>query len=242
MSPVTVSVVVPVFNEERTILEVLDRVARAPYPEPVTGVEIIAVDDCSGDSSAEKLAGYSPPGDTAGHVRYAWLRHEHNRGKGAALRTALVQAKGTIIIVQDADLEYDPSDYPVLLAPILSGRADVVMGSRFLGGPHRVLFHWHSLGNRFLTMLSNTLTDLNLTDMETCYKVFTGEVKERLRLTSERFGFEPEFTARVARMGLRIYEVPISYNGRTYAEGKKIGWKDGIEAIWCILKFNLWSR
>ena len=147
-----------------------------------------------------------------------------------------------MLIVQDADLEYDPSDYPGLLWPIIAGHAEVVYGSRFSSGPHRVLFFWHSVGNRFLTMLSNVFTDLNLSDMETCYKVFTREVKDRLRLTSSRFGFEPEFTARVARMGVRIYEVPISYHGRTYAEGKKIGWKDGFEAIWCILRFNLWDR
>jgi glycosyltransferase involved in cell wall biosynthesis len=158
------------------------------------------------------------------------------------LRTGFAAATGDIILVQDADLEYDPADYPVLLRPILSGNADVVYGSRFLGGPHRVLFFWHYVGNRFLTLISNMFTDLNLTDMETCYKVFSSDVLRRLELASDRFGFEPEVTAKVARLGCRIYEVPISYHGRTYAEGKKIGWKDGASAIWTILRFNIWAR
>jgi glycosyltransferase involved in cell wall biosynthesis len=242
MEAVKVSVVVPVYNEEATVAELLDHVANAPYPPSVSEVEIVAVDDCSSDGTAARLAGYRPPEGAGKPCLFGWYRHERNRGKGAGLQTGFAHATGDVIIVQDADLEYDPGDYPALLAPILTGKADVVYGSRFLSGPHRVLFFWHSVGNRFLTMLSNVLTDLNLSDMETCYKVFTRRVKDRLVITSERFGFEPEFTARVARMGVRVYEVPISYHGRTYAEGKKIGWRDGFEAIWCILKFNLWAR
>jgi glycosyltransferase involved in cell wall biosynthesis len=169
-------------------------------------------------------------------------RHAKNQGKGAALRTGLASASGEVLLIQDADLEYDPQDYPVLLKPIIDGHADVVYGSRFLGGPHRVLFFWHYLGNTFLTVLSNMFSDLNLTDMETCYKVFTRSVLNQITIRSDRFGFEPEFTAKVARLGVRIYEVPISYHGRTYAEGKKIGWKDGVSAIWSILRFNVWSR
>jgi glycosyltransferase involved in cell wall biosynthesis len=242
MEEVKVSVVVPVYNEEATITQVLDRVACAPFPPGVAEVEIVAVDDCSGDGTALRLEAYRPPAGATRPCRFSWYRHERNRGKGAGLQTGLTHSGGDVIVIQDADLEYDPADYPVLLAPILGGQADVVYGSRFLSGPHRVLFFWHSIGNRFLTTLSNMFTDLNLSDMETCYKVFTAKVKERLVITSERFGFEPEFTARVARMGVRIYEVPIAYHGRTYAEGKKIGWKDGFEAIWCILKFNVWAR
>jgi glycosyltransferase involved in cell wall biosynthesis len=170
------------------------------------------------------------------------LRHAKNRGKGAALRTGLASASGDVLLIQDADLEYDPQEYPVLLKPLIDGHADVVYGSRFLGGPHRVLFFWHYLGNSFLTLMSNMFSDLNLTDMETCYKVFTRSVLDRITIRSDRFGFEPEFTAKVARLGVRIYEVPISYHGRTYAEGKKIGWKDGVSAIWSILRFNIWSR
>ena len=237
-----VSVVIPVFNEARTVAMLLDRVAAAPYPPEVTESELVVVDDCSRDGTAALLSAYRVPEATPRPVRISVQRHEVNQGKGAAMRTGFAAATGDVLIVQDADLEYDPKDYPALLGPIIAGDAEVVYGSRFLSGPHRVLFFWHSVGNRFLTMLSNVFTDLNLSDMETCYKVCTREVKERLRLTSDRFGFDPEFTARVARMKVRIYEVPISYHGRTYAEGKKIGWKDGFEAIWCILKFNLWSR
>lgn len=236
------SVVIPVYNEERTVREILNRVVRAPLPEAISALEVVVVDDASTDATPEKLASYQLPAGLSRPTTLTARRHENNSGKAAALVTGFGLATGDIILVQDADLEYDPQDYPQLLAPILQGKADVVYGSRFLSGPHRVLFFWHYVGNKILTTLSNMFTDLNLSDMETCYKVFTREVKEKLRITSKRFGFEPEFTARVARMKVRIYEVPISYHGRTYAEGKKIGWKDGVEAIWCILKYNLWAR
>lgn len=237
------SVVVPVYNEEATVATLLARVAAAPLPEAVGRLEIVVVDDGSADGTWTQLEGFAPGARADGReVTVSRHRHPVNRGKGAALRTGLAAAAGDVLVVQDADLEYDPREYPGLLAPILEGNADVVYGSRFLGGPHRVLFFWHYVGNHLLTVLSNMLTDLNLTDMETCYKVFTRPVRDRLRLTADRFGFEPEFTARVARLGVRIYEVPISYHGRTYAEGKKIGWKDGVSAIWSILRFNLWDR
>jgi glycosyltransferase involved in cell wall biosynthesis len=239
----TLSVVVPVYNEAATVAKLLDRVTAAPMPGAVAGLEIVAVDDCSRDGTWAALEAWQPdPRGDAVAVSVVRERHPQNRGKGAALRSGFALASGDILLVQDADLEYDPADYPKLLEPILAGLAEVVYGSRFLGGPHRVLFFWHYLGNTFLTLLSNMLSDLNLTDMETCYKVFTREVLSRISLRSDRFGFEPEFTAKVARLGVRIYEVPISYHGRTYAEGKKIGWKDGVAAIWSILRFNLWSR
>lgn len=237
------SVVVPVFNEEATVTALLDRVVHAPLPGGVTELEVVAVDDGSGDATWRLVSKWQPPDRAdAMPVRLVRHRHERNRGKGAALRTGFGIATGELLLVQDADLEYDPHEYPTLLRPILDGHADVVYGSRFLGGPHRVLFFWHYVGNKFLTLASNMLTDLNLTDMETCYKVFTAQVLERLELRSDRFGFEPEFTAKVARLGCRIYEVPIAYHGRTYAEGKKIGWKDGASAIWSILRFNIWDR
>ena len=237
------SIIVPIFNEETTLAQLLDMVIAAPFPTAITGVEIVAVDDCSTDTSWTVLEKYQPqPRSDTIKINIARLRHEVNGGKGTALRTGFAGATGDIILIQDADLEYDPSEYPVLLKPILDNRADVVFGSRFLGGPHRVLFFWHFLGNTFLTLLSNMLTDLNLTDMETCYKVFRREVIDQLDLVSRRFGIEPEMTAKVSRLGCRIYEVPISYHGRTYDEGKKIGWKDGVSAIWSILRFNLWAR
>lgn len=229
------SVVIPVYNERATVATLLSRVAAAPLPAGVD-LEIIAVDDCSTDGTRDHLrelcAGGSPS--------FRLVEHTVNSGKGAAVRTGFAAASGDILLIQDADLEYSPKDYPVLLQPILDGEADVVFGSRFLGGPHRVLFFWHYVGNLFLTMLSNMLTDLNLSDMETCYKVFTKEALAGITIQSDRFGMEPELTAKVAKKkGVRVYEVPISYHGRTYAEGKKIGWKDGFSAIWCILRYNL---
>ncbi len=219
----------PVFNEAATIVEVIRQVLAQP-----TVQELVVVDDASTDGTWEVLQSVS---DEKSRVRL--FRHERNRGKGAALRTGFEKVQAPFVLIQDADLEYDPAEYPRLLKPILDGKADVVFGSRFLGsGSHRVLYYWHSLGNRFLTTLSNMATNLNLTDMETCYKMFRLEVLQRIRLKEDRFGFEPEITAKVSRLGVRIYEVSISYYGRTYAEGKKIGWRDGVRALWCILKYN----
>jgi len=225
----TVSVVMPVFNEKTTIVEIVERVRDAPYEK-----EIIIVDDASTDGTREILEQLAEASDVT------LLQHEKNRGKGAALRTGICVASGDVTIIQDADLEYDPFDYPKILDPILLGKADVVYGSRFIGGQsHRVFYFWHSVGNKFLTLLSNALTGLNLTDMETCYKAFKTEIIKSVDLKEDRFGFEPEITAKLAQMRLRIYEVGISYSGRTYDEGKKIGWKDGVQAIWCIFKYNL---
>ncbi len=226
------SIVIPVYNEKATLQELLRRVEAVDYEK-----EIILVDDASTDGSRDLLKN-EIEGRSGVVVHY----HERNRGKGASLRTGFSKVTGDIVIVQDADLEYDPKDYPVLIGPILDGRADVVFGSRFLGGPHRVLFFWHYVGNLFLTMLSNVMTNINLSDMETCYKVFRSEVLKDIKLTCNRFGFEPEFTAKIARQRFRIYEVPISYSGRDYSEGKKIGWKDGVAAIWFILKFRFFSK
>ena len=230
----TLSVLIPVFNERNTIEDIVDAVHAAPI-KPIR-VEIVAVDDFSTDGTRDILQRLH----TAGRIHKLHLQPE-NRGKGAAIKQALGMSTGGIVIVQDADLEYTPDDWPVLLGPIVDGRADAVFGSRFLGGPHRVLFFWHSVGNKVLTTFSNMLTNLNLTDMETCYKAMRGEVARKIQpeLKSERFGFEPEITARLAKARARIFEVPISYSGRTYAEGKKINWKDGIAAFWHILKFNL---
>ncbi len=228
------SVVIPAYNERHTVENLLRRVAGAPLAEGLE-LEMVVVDDGSSDGTRELLreleAKAEPP--------FRLIEHPENRGKGAALRTGFEHAAGDIVLVQDADLEYNPRDYPVLLQPILDDEADVVYGSRFLGGPHRVLIFWHHVGNRLLTTMSNMLTDLNLSDMETCYKVFRIEVLKGLKLHSNRFGIEPEITAKVAKAKVRIYEVPISYHGRTYAEGKKIGWKDGVSAIWAILRYNL---
>ena len=228
------SIVIPAYNERPTVEALLERVAAAPLPDSLER-EIIVVDDGSADGTRELLRRL----EAAGEPPFRLALHPENRGKGAALRTGFEQATGDIVLVQDADLEYNPRDYPALLRPILDDEADVVYGSRFSGGPHRVLFFWHYVGNRFLTTLSNMLTDLNLSDMETCYKVFRREVLTGLELRSDRFGIEPELTAKVARTPARIYEVPISYHGRTYAEGKKIGWRDGFAAIWAILRYNL---
>jgi glycosyltransferase involved in cell wall biosynthesis len=228
---VRLSVVIPVYNEVGTIEEIVGRVQAVDLQK-----EIVIVDDGSTDGTRKLLQEI-----TLSHENVRVLYHDQNQGKGAALRTGFESASGDIVIIQDADLEYDPREYPVLLEPILDGRADIVYGSRFLSGPHRVLFFWHYLGNKFLTLLSNALTNLNLTDMETCYKVFRREVLSDIQIKSNRFGFEPEFTAKIARKDFRIYETPISYSGRTYAEGKKIGWKDGVKAIFAIIWFRFFD-
>ena len=232
MSP-CLSVIMPVYNEAATVGEVIDIVLAQP-----SVAELICVNDCSSDGSGavlDKLAADRP--------KMRVFHHEVNKGKGAALRTGISKATAPLVIIQDADLEYDPSEYPRILKPILQNHADVVFGSRFIGSEeHRVLYFWHSVGNRILTLLSNMFTNLNLTDMETCYKAFRREIIQKIEIEEPRFGFEPEITAKVARLGVRIYEVAISYHGRTYAEGKKIGWKDGFSALRCIVKYNLGGR
>jgi glycosyltransferase involved in cell wall biosynthesis len=231
--PPCLSVVIPVFNEESTVEEVVGAVL---LQRPVQ--QVILVDDASSDGTLKVLERLAPR-----DPRIRVLRHLKNQGKGAALRTGFAAAEAPIVIIQDADLEYDPTEYYLVLNPILSGKADVVYGSRFLGsGAHRVLYYWHSVGNRFLTELSNMATNVNLTDMETCYKAFRREVLQRVTIEENRFGFEPEITAKVAKLGARMYEVPISYNGRTYEEGKKIGWKDGVRTLWCIVKYGCFGR
>ena len=234
------SIVIPVYNEARTIHQILDLLRELKLVNGITK-EIILVNDCSSDNSMIVIQNYAALYSEMG-IRI--LQHTVNQGKGAALHTGIREATGDYVIIQDADLEYDPEEYNILIKPILKGFADVVFGSRFMGGnPHRILFFWHSIGNQLLTFLSNICTDLNLTDMETCYKLFRRDIIQGLDLQEKRFGFEPEVTAKVARVkDIRIYEAGISYYGRTYAEGKKIGWRDGVRAIYCILKYGLFSR
>lgn len=229
---VVLSVVIPCYNEVRTVESLLRRVREVPLR-----LEVILVDDGSRDGTRDLLPVLKEQG-----LIDNLIFHEVNQGKGGALRTGFKHATGDIVVVQDADLEYDPIELPTLMEPILRGRADAVFGSRFLGGPHRVLFFWHSIGNRVLTLLSNMFTDVNLTDMETCYKMVRRDLLQSLHLSAHRFGIEPELTARLAQAGARIYELPISYHGRSYAEGKKIGWKDGVSALWSIVKYNLDAR
>jgi glycosyltransferase involved in cell wall biosynthesis len=236
----TLSIVIPAFNEGPTIHLILDKIRDASLPEGI-GKEVIITNDCSTDDTEEAIRRYM-----TAHPDFPIIYQAHhvNQGKGAALHTGIRHATGDYVLIQDADLEYDPREYPILLQPILEGVADVVYGSRFMGGrPHRILFFWHSIGNKFLTFLSNAMTNLNLTDMETCYKLFRREIIQGLTLREKRFGFEPEVTARISRIkGIRIYEVGISYYGRSYADGKKIGWRDGFRAIYCIFKYNLFAR
>lgn len=223
-----ISVILPCFNELTTIEPILRKI----NDSPLENKEIIVVDDCSTDGTRDRLKG--PLSNMTDRIVF----HDRNQGKGAALRTGMAVATGDVIIIQDADLEYDPAEYPKLIQPILDDKADVVYGSRFMGeGPHRVLYFWHYVGNKFLTLCSNMITNLNLTDMETCYKVFRREIIDQIKIEENRFGFEPEITAKIAKLDCRIYEVGISYAGRTYGEGKKIGWRDGFRALWCILKY-----
>lgn len=233
------SVIVPAFNEGKTVHLILERIRKVVIEN--IQMEIILVDDCSQDNTRERVYNFI---ETYPDLKIQYLRHEINLGKGAAINTGVRNATGDFVIVQDADLEYDPSEYAILLKPMLDGYADVVYGSRFIGGkPHRILFFWHSIGNKFLTFVSNMFTNLNLTDMETCYKLFRSEIIQSIQIEEKRFGFEPEITAKISKIpNIRIYEVGISYYGRTYEEGKKIGWKDGFEALWCILKYNLFSQ
>lgn len=234
------SIVIPVYNEANTIAAILDRIVAAELESGDTK-EIILVNDGSSDDSGQAIEGYlaAHPG-----LEIQYISHERNMGKGAALHTGIAKATGDLVLIQDADLEYDPDEYNTLIKPIRDGKADVVYGSRFIGGnPHRILFFWHSIGNKLLTFLSNMMTNLNLTDIETCYKLFRREIIQSLNLKEKGFGFEPEVTAKMSRVpGVRIYEVGISYYGRNYEEGKKINWKDGVRTIYCIFKYNLWQR
>jgi len=234
---IMLSVIIPAYNEAKTIHLILDRVREAELIGDLKR-EIIVVNDCSTDDTAKVVKAYAAQHPEA---MIQFFEHDFNQGKGAALHTGIAKAKGDYIVIQDADLEYDPDEYNLLLEPVLKGVADVVYGSRFVSGrPHRILFFWHTMGNRFLTFLSNMFTNLNLSDMETCYKLFRADIIQSIHLKEKRFGFEPEVTAKISRIkGIRIYEVGISYYGRTYEEGKKIGWKDGFRAIYCILKYGL---
>jgi glycosyltransferase involved in cell wall biosynthesis len=238
--PKKLSIIIPAYNEEKTVHFILDKVKAVKLIDEIEK-EIVIINDCSTDNTEHSIKSYI---EANADIHISYYKHSVNQGKGAAIHTGIRQAAGDYIVIQDADLEYDPNEYNHLLKPIIDGFADVVYGSRFMGGrPHRILFFWHSIGNKFLTFLSNILTNLNLTDMETCYKLFKSDVIKSLEFKEKRFGFEPEVTARISKIpGIRIYEVGISYYGRTYEEGKKIGWRDGFRAIYCIVRYNLFAK